>query len=392
MTKPENNLKACCVLADLGPYHAARFKATAGLGDLVVLDTGKNIDTAYGSNCNYDFPVMEADLQSLDAVLDEIAPDVLVVMGWGYRSVRKAALWALENQIPLVTMSDSQLEGQPRSLLRDLLKRGLLGCYDAVLCAGTRAQRYMEHFAKPPECLFRGMDVVNNDYFSSALAAAAGDRLAFRQTHQLPQRYILSVNRFVEQKNLPGLLRAFAHYLAQGQAGALNLVIAGDGPLREELIGLIHELGLEDVVFLIGKVAYADLPMLYTCAEAFVITSNSHAETWGLTVNEAMAAGLPVFVSSSCGSCEDLVEDGINGRVFEANDVEALAAHFDDMGRGSYELEAMGRASSRIIQCWSPALFARSFWQAVHYASANYRLASRRGRLSLKLIDLLSKR
>ena len=62
MTKPENNLKACCVLADLGPYHAARFKATAGLGDLVVLDTGKNIDTAYGSNCNYDFPVMEADL------------------------------------------------------------------------------------------------------------------------------------------------------------------------------------------------------------------------------------------------------------------------------------------------------------------------------------------
>ena len=62
MTKPENNLKACCVLADLGPYHAARFKATAGLGDLVVLDTGKNIDTAYGSSCNYDFPVMEADL------------------------------------------------------------------------------------------------------------------------------------------------------------------------------------------------------------------------------------------------------------------------------------------------------------------------------------------
>ena len=41
MTKPENNLKACCVLADLGPYHAARFKATAGLGDLVVLDTGR---------------------------------------------------------------------------------------------------------------------------------------------------------------------------------------------------------------------------------------------------------------------------------------------------------------------------------------------------------------
>ena len=109
-------------------------------------------------------------------------------------------------------------------------------------------------------------------------------------------------------------------------------------------------------------------------------------------MNEAMAAGLPVFVSSSCGCCEDLVEDGINGWVFNANEVEALAAHFIAIERRGYDLQAMGRASSRIIQCWSPALFARNFWRTVHYASANYRLASRRGRLSLKLIDLLSKR
>ena len=77
----------------------------------------------------------------------------------------------------------------------------------------------------------------------------SAERLAFSQQHQLPQRYILSVNRFVAQKNLSGLLRAFAHYVAQGQAGALNLVIAGDGPLlRNELIDLIDELGLQEVV------------------------------------------------------------------------------------------------------------------------------------------------
>ena len=149
----------------------------------------------------------------------------------------------------------------------------------------------------------------------------------FSQQHQLPQRYILSVNRFVAQKNLSGLLRAFAHYVAQGQAGALNLVIAGDGPLRNELIDLIDELGLQEVVFLIGQGGLCRLCRCFMpCAEAFVITSNSHAETWGLTVNEAMAAGLPVFVSSSCGCCEDLVEDGINGMVFEANELEALSS------------------------------------------------------------------
>ncbi len=386
-----SKIKAGCFLADIGHYHVARFGATAKLGELVVIDAGANISTAYESAATKSYTAVPVE-GTVAKTLDAIAPDVLVVMGWGYHSVREAALWALKNKIPVVTMSDSQLEGQPRSLLRDFLKRGLIGSYDAVLCAGTRAQRYMEYFGKSPECLFSGMDVVDNSHFAGALDAAVAERLAFSQQHQLPQRYILSVNRFVAQKNLSGLLRAFAHYVAQGQAGALNLVIAGDGPLRNELIDLIDELGLQEVVFLIGKVAYADLPMLYASAEAFVITSNSHAETWGLTVNEAMAAARPVFISSCCGCSEDLVEFGVNGYVFDGHQPAEMMKHFDAIGRNDYDLEAMGRASSRIIQCWSPALFARSFWQAVRFASANYRLASRRGRLSLKLIDLLSKR
>ena len=390
MNEISNNLKACWLLADIGPYHVARFEATAELGDLVVVDAGMNISTAYESAATKSYTAVPVE-GTVAKTLDAIAPDVLVVMGWGYHSVREAALWALKNKIPVVTMSDSQLEGQPRSLLRDFLKRGLIGSYDAVLCAGTRAQRYMEYFGKSPECLFSGMDVVDNSHFAGALDAAVAERLAFSQQHQLPQRYILSVNRFVAQKNLSGLLRAFAHYVAQGQAGALNLVIAGDGLLRNELIDLIDELGLQEVVFLIGKVAYADLPMLYASAEAFVITSNSHAETWGLTVNEAMAAGLPVFVSSSCGSCEDLVEDGINGRVFDANNTEALALHFDAIGRGRYPLAAMGESSQRIIQQWGLERHAQNFWKAVSYAAARSRAPSMLSRVALRLVNWMSK-
>ena len=385
-----SKIKAGCFLADIGHYHVARFGATAKLGELVVIDAGANISTAYESAATKSYTAVPVE-GTVAKTLDAIAPDVLVVMGWGYHSVREAALWALKNKIPVVTMSDSQLEGQPRSLLRDFLKRGLIGSYDAVLCAGTRAQRYMEYFGKSPECLFSGMDVVDNSHFAGALDAAVAERLAFSQQHQLPQRYILSVNRFVAQKNLSGLLRAFAHYVAQGQAGALNLVIAGDGPLRNELIDLIDELGLQEVVFLIGKVAYADLPMLYASAEAFVITSNSHAETWGLTVNEAMAAGLPVFVSSSCGCCEDLVEDGINGWVFNANNTEALALHFDAIGRGRYPLAAMGESSQRIIQQWGLERHAQNFWKAVSYAAARSRAPSMLSRVALRLVNWMSK-
>ena len=49
MNEISKNLKACWLLADIGPYHVARFEATAELGDLVVVDAGMNISTAYES-------------------------------------------------------------------------------------------------------------------------------------------------------------------------------------------------------------------------------------------------------------------------------------------------------------------------------------------------------
>jgi glycosyltransferase involved in cell wall biosynthesis len=43
----------------------------------------------------------------------------------------------------------------------------------------------------------------------------------------------------------------------------------------------------------------------------------STTEQWGLVVNEAMAAGLPVLVSDRCGCAPDLVEVGVNGFTFD---------------------------------------------------------------------------
>jgi glycosyltransferase involved in cell wall biosynthesis len=47
-------------------------------------------------------------------------------------------------------------------------------------------------------------------------------------------------------------------------------------------------------------------------------------ETWGLSVNEAMNFGLPVIVSSTCGSSYDLVDHGRNGFVFDEGDIATL--------------------------------------------------------------------
>ena len=73
-----------------------------------------------------------------------------------------------------------------------------------------------------------------------------------------------------------------------------------------------------------GFINQSALPALYAAADLFVLPSEH--ETWGLAVNEAMCAGLPIVVSREVGCVADLVADGVNGYTPAAGDIEALAS------------------------------------------------------------------
>jgi len=98
----------------------------------------------------------------------------------------------------------------------------------------------------------------------------------------------------------------------------LNLVMLGDGPLREEIRAF--EGGLP--VRCLGFVNQADLPGWYACGDVLVLPSGS--EPWGVVVNEGMACGLVPVVSDATGCAPDLV-DGV-GEVYAVGDVGALTA------------------------------------------------------------------
>ena len=114
--------------------------------------------------------------------------------------------------------------------------------------------------------------------------------------------------RFGQKKNIPSLVRAYALYYGRSREEgdqAFDLVIAGDGELRGEIEATVAASGVEDKVKLLGAVDYSTLPWLYQNAQAFVHASTT--EQWGLVVNEAMAAGVPVLISRRCGCAPDLV-------------------------------------------------------------------------------------
>src|SRR5439155_16698329 len=167
---------------------------------------------------------------------------------------------------------------------------------------------------------------------------------------------------------LSGLLRGFAGYRKAAGPDPWDLVLLGDGPLRPEVDRLIGELGLTGAVHLPGFQQYPDLPTYYGLAGAFVHASTS--EPWGLVVNEAMAAGLPVLVSDRCGCAPDLVADGVNGFTFAPQDHARLAGLMCRIAADPDRRLAMSRASRARIGPWGPERFADRLWAAAPAAPA----------------------
>jgi glycosyltransferase involved in cell wall biosynthesis len=235
----------------------------------------------------------------------------------------------------------------------------------------------MTKLGMPEAAVFTGCAVVDNGYFErgadSARAAGASERARLG----LPPRFFVSSSRFIPKKNLETLLHAYARFRELEGEHAPKLVLLGGGPLWDDLLRLRKTLALEQDVLLPGFQQYHALPIYYGLAEAFVLVSTT--EQWGLVINEAMASGLPVIVSRSCGCTPELVSDGENGILVDALDVEGVVRALTLLSRQSDIRERMGRRGRQMIKGWSPTTFAQQVLRAREAAVA----VSRR----TKLID-----
>ncbi len=123
-----------------------------------------------------------------------------------------------------------------------------------------------------------------------------------RSRYNLPERFLLHVGTIEPRKNLVSLIRAFAS-VREGENSRLGLVLAGKwGWGIREVRETIETLGLESAVRLPGYVDFADLPGLYSLAEAALYPSLH--EGFGLPVVEAMACGSPVITSANSSLIE----------------------------------------------------------------------------------------
>ena len=100
-----------------------------------------------------------------------------------------------------------------------------------------------------------------------------------------------------------------------------------------------------------GRLSGADLLDVYSVADVFVLPSRF--EPWGLVVNEAMAAGLPVLASERVGCVDDLVRAGETGMIVPAESELALTAAMQKLFDDQALRNDMSNNASALIAGWT---------------------------------------
>ncbi|MFH0908167.1 MAG: glycosyltransferase [bacterium] len=145
------------------------------------------------------------------------------------------------------------------------------------------------------------------------------------------------MGRFSEEKNHPMLLSAAKRLIESGVT--IDMLLAGDGPLRGSVEAEIARLDLRHVVKVKGYVPREDF-----LGSIDVLALCSRIENLPYSVMEAMACGLPV-IATNVGGLPDLVEDGVTGHLVASDDDVALAARIASVAKLPDVSAAMGQAS-----------------------------------------------
>ncbi len=287
--------------------------------------------------------------------LSALGPKVVLVPGYYTLPGITAALWARLHRRSSVLMTESTAFDHKRHFFRELFKRSMLRLlFDWAVTGGKAHVRYLDQLGFRRDRIAGFYDVVDNEKIRSGTETL---REAACSNDGPSGPYFLFVGRLAQEKNVGMLLASWLRYRETG--GSWPLVLAGDGPTRPALEAAASLSRFKDDVQFTGLRSMRELIPSYAAAGCFVLPSTR--EPWGLVVNEAMAAGLPVLVSRACGCREDLVHEGENGFSFDPTDGKALTGLLHVLERMPAERRAQfGKRSGEIIAGYSPKGFGRA--------------------------------
>ncbi|MEO8018012.1 MAG: glycosyltransferase [Pseudomonadota bacterium] len=247
--------------------------------------------------------------------------------------------------------------------LRKRLYQSVLARFDLVV-HGSQAQSRFWHasgstVAEKSTVIYNGVD---SAHFEPVVAFEAAKRLRASLGVKPGALLLGSVGRLAPEKNHEVLLTTLRR-LRVARVDA-HLVIAGNGPLRQQLLRRAAELEIADRVNLVGE--FEDVRPVLAAIDLFVLPSVA-VESFSNAALEAMSMGRPVILSE-IGGAREMIDDGVEGYVVSATELSArLPAIIAALYADTRKRQAMGAAArARAVSRFSMSGMAAAYRGLLH--------------------------
>jgi glycosyltransferase involved in cell wall biosynthesis len=359
-------------------YHAPLFRLLAGSGRVQIKifytweqsQQGTRYDPGFGKHIEWDIPMLEGydycfvkntasnpGTHHFNGIvnpglikdIEDWAPDAILVFGWSFNSHLKCIRY-FHGKIRILFRGDSTLlDEKPgvKKWFRQLFLKWVYHHIDFALYVGTNNKNYFLRHGIPEESLFFAPHAIDNDRFAEPEEYYAGEAGLWRSRLGIgPDDMVALFAGKLEPKKNPFFLLDLVKSISSAK---FKVLIIGNGVLENKL----KERAAGD-----GRIIFLDfqnqkkMPIVYRLADVFILPSVGPGETWGLAVNEAMASGRTVLVSSKAGCAIDLVRDNENGLILKGNKeeyIDFISGVLTDKAR----LAEMGLSSREIIRQYS---------------------------------------
>jgi glycosyltransferase involved in cell wall biosynthesis len=277
--------------------------------------------------------------------------DYIISHGWNYASHWLVFITSFFYKIPVILrgempLKQEYLKSKVKIFFKKIVLTILFKKIHGFLSIGSQNKDFYKYYGVQNERIYFAPYAIDNKFFRENYLKLKQKKDSIRVKGKFDKfdKIVLFVGKFISKKNPMDLVKAFH--------GVNNLkyclIFVGDGEDRDRMEDYILKNNIANI-FISGFKNQSELGEYYTIADLFVLPSGL-GETWGLVLNEAMNYNLPILVSDTVGSSDDLIQK--NGFAFKEGDIKDLSEKIKYM-LSVEDLSGMGRNSYNIVKKYS---------------------------------------
>ncbi len=344
----------------------------------------RKFDPGFGKEITWDIPLLEGyeyefmknvapepnassfggiDNPDIFRHIDAWKPDALLVFGWSFKTNLRI-LRHYKGKVPIIFRGDSTLLREKagftlKKMARRLFLRWVYRHVDTALFVGMHNKAYYRAHGVSEHKLVYAPHAIDNARFSAHDESLQREASLWKAQLGIPGDHlvVLFAGKLEPIKNVDYLLTV----ARQLKKEKISFIIVGNGPEEQRLkkeaepFNHVHFLDFQN---------QAKMPLVYRLGDVLMLCS--HSETWGLALNEAMACGLMITASETCGAGPELIEEGVNGISFAKEDTTKVVSFLTTMLQEPEGLKQGKQRSKELIQKFNFGTIAEAIEQVVN--------------------------